>query len=56
MTETSRNIAPAARSQHLRLNSTGDAQLDAQIHALLDQLRVTANRDQLQEMLVTVAR
>jgi hypothetical protein len=39
-----------------RSSSTGDADLDTQIHALLDALRVTTNRDLLQEMLVSVVR
>lgn len=41
---------------HGRAQSTGDAEVDRQIQGLLDELHVTANRDQIQEILVTVAR
>ncbi|MGH9106855.1 MAG: LOG family protein [Acidimicrobiales bacterium] len=39
---------------HGRSHGTGDAQLDTKIHALLDELGVTANRDQFQEIMVTL--
>ena len=41
---------------HPRPNSTGNPALDEHIHALLEDLHVTSNRDQLTEMLVSVAR
>jgi len=39
-----------------RGQSTGDPELDRLVQSVLDELGVTANRDQLQEMLVTLAR
>ena len=45
------------RRSHLRprpAGSTGDPDLDARVESLLDALGVTANRDQLRELLVTV--
>ena len=44
---------PPARG---RPASTGDNKLDARIESLLDELGVTANRDQLRELLVSVVR
>ena len=46
-------LAPPAAA---RPGSTGDHDLDARIESLLDELGVTANRDQLRELLVSVAR
>jgi uncharacterized protein (TIGR00730 family) len=48
-----RQRAPGA---HGRAGLTGVAELDALIQSLLDELQVSSNRDQLQEMLVSVAR
>ena len=40
----------------IRPGSTGDRDLDARIESLLDELGVTANRDQLRELLVSAVR
>ena len=47
---------PVVQPGHLRPGSTGDPDLDARMESLLDELGVTANRDQLRELLVSVAR
>jgi uncharacterized protein (TIGR00730 family) len=49
-------VLPAAQPGHVRPGSTGDPDLDARIESMLDELGVTANRDQLRELLVSVAR
>ena len=43
-------------ANHGRAPTTGDQEADRLVGALLDELGVVANRDQIQEMLVTVAR
>jgi hypothetical protein len=43
-------------ANHGRAPTTGDPEADRLVAALLDELEVVANRDQIQEMLVTVAR
>jgi len=51
------NLEPAPRPRPPgRPSSTGDAEVDRQILSLLDELHVSSNRDQLQEILVNVAR
>ena len=46
-----RQSAPGTAGRH-----TGDDDLDARIESLLDELGVTANRDQLRELLISVVR
>lgn len=41
---------------HGRVASTGDADLDSRLESLLDELDVTANRDQLRELFISVVR
>ncbi len=47
---------PATQPGPIRPSSTGDRDLDARIESLLDELGVTANRDQLRELLVSTVR
>jgi uncharacterized protein (TIGR00730 family) len=47
---------PVAQPGSVRPGSTGDADLDNRIESILDELGVTTNRDQLRELLVSVAR
>jgi hypothetical protein len=49
-------LPPQHGGPNNRPHSTGDAELDAHVHSLLDELHVTTNRDQLQEMLVSIVR
>ena len=49
-------MRPRPPGPHGRPRGTGDAELDRQILSFLDQLGVTSNRDQIQEMLVSVVR
>ena len=51
-----RGAGPLAQAAIARPGSTGDADLDTHIETLLDELGVTANRDQLRELFVSVAR
>ena len=48
--------APPGQPARGRPASTGDNNLDARIESLLDELGVTANRDQLRELFISVVR
>jgi uncharacterized protein (TIGR00730 family) len=45
-----------AQPTHARPGSTGDRELDTRLESLLDEVGVTANRDQLRELLVSTIR
>ncbi len=55
-TTSGAGAVPLAPPPHVRPGSTGDPDLDVRVESLLDELGVTANRDQLRELLVSVAR